>query len=67
MTAYVCSEKLRGSDKTSDKEIALTRKLYAELGSSIREKNDSDLYKLAGILDKSEGELHIGVEEPFPW
>lgn len=64
---YVCTEKLRGSDKISDKEIALARKLYAELGSSIREKNASDLYKLAGILDKSEGELHIGVEEPFPW
>ena len=64
---YVCSEKLRGSDKISDKEIALARKLYAELGDSIREKNASDLYKLAGILDKSEGELHIGVEEPFPW
>ena len=28
----------------------------------------ADLYKLAGILDKSEKELGIGIrEEPFPW
>ncbi len=64
---YVCAEKLRGSDRISDKEISLAKKLYAELGSSIREKNASDLYKLAGILEKSEKELGIGIEEPFPW
>ena len=65
---YVCAEKLRGSDKISDKEITLAKKLYAELGPSIREKNASDLYKLAGILEKSEKELGIGIqEEPFPW
>lgn len=63
---YVCAEKLRGSDRISDKEISLAKKLYAELGSSIREKNASDLYKLAGILEKSEKELGIGIEEPFP-
>ncbi len=65
---YVCAEKLRGSDRISDQEIALAKKLYAELGSSIREKNVSDLYKLAGILEKSEEELGIGIQkEPFPW
>ncbi len=65
---YVCAEKLRGSDKISDKEITLAKKLYAELGPSIREKDASDLYKLAGILEKSEKELGIGIqEEPFPW
>ena len=65
---YVCAEKLRGSDRISDQEITLARKLYEELGPSIREKNASDLYKLAGILVKSEKELGIGIqEEPFPW
>ncbi len=65
---YVCAEKLRGSKKIRDQEITLAGKLYAELGSSIREKNASDLYKLAGILEKSEKELGIGIrEEPFPW
>ena len=65
---YVCAEKLRGSDKISTEEIALAKQLYAELGSSIREKNSADLFKLAGILEKSEQELGIGIqEEPFPW
>ncbi|MDO5134214.1 MAG: von Willebrand factor type A domain-containing protein, partial [Eubacteriales bacterium] len=65
---YVCSEKLRGSDKISDEEIALAKKLYTELGSSIREKNAADLYKLAGILDQSVEELGIGIrKKPFPW
>ena len=65
---YVCAEKLRGSDKISTKEIDLARKLYRELGNSIRKKNSSDLYKLAGILDKSEKELEIGIlEETFLW
>jgi len=64
---YVCAEKLRGSDKISDREIALAKKLYTELGSSVREKNASDLYKLAGILDKSEKELGVGIDEPFDW
>ena len=65
---YVCAEKLRGSDKINATELALAKRLYAELGSSIREKNSADLYKLAGILEKSEAELGIGIrEEPFPW
>ena len=65
---YVCAEKLRGSDKISNEEMKLARKLYAELGPSIREKNASDLYKLAGSLDKSEQELGIGLPgEPFLW
>ena len=66
---YVCAEKLRGSDRISAEEIGLAKKLYAELGSSIREKNAEDLYKLAGILEKSEKELGIGIrdEEPFLW
>ena len=66
---YVCAEKLRGSDKISGKEIDLARKLYSELGSGIREKNSADLFKLAGILDKSEKELGVGLPEdkPFPW
>ena len=66
---YVCAEKLRGSDKISAAEIDLAKKLYQELGAAIREKNSADLYKLAGILDKSEKELGIGIqeEEPFLW
>ena len=65
---YVCAEKLRGSDKISAEETALAQRLYSELGSSIREKNKADLYKLAGILDKSERELGVGIpEEPFVW
>ena len=65
---YVCAEKLRGSDKISDNETELAKKLYKELGNDIREKNSSDLYKLAGILDKSEKELGIGIpDEPFIW
>ena len=65
---YVCAEKLRGSDKISSQEIALARQLYAELGSAIREKNSADLFKLAGILEKSESELGIGIRERrFPW
>ena len=65
---YVCAEKLRGSDKISTEEIDLAKKLYQELGTSIREKNSADLFKLAGILEKSEKELGIGLpEEPFPW
>ena len=65
---YVCAEKLRGSDKISPDEIELAKKLYAELGDSIKQKNSSDLYKLAGILDKSEKELGIGIDdEPFLW
>ena len=65
---YVCAEKLRGSDKISSEEISLAKKLYKELGDAIREKNAADLYKLAGILDKSEKELGVGIqEEPFVW
>lgn len=65
---YVCSEKLRGSDKISQKDIDLAKKLYQEIGDPIREKNSADLYKLAGILDKSETELGIGITEaPFQW
>ena len=65
---YACAEKLRGSDKISTEEIELAKKLYKELGDSIREKNAADLYKLAGILEKTESELGIGIEkEPFPW
>lgn len=65
---YVCAEKLRGSDKISAEEIELAKKLYKELGDAVREKNSADLYKLAGILDKSEKELGIGIpEEPFAW
>lgn len=65
---YVCSEKLRGSDRISSEEIELAKKLYKELGDAIREKNSADLYKLAGIMDKSEKELGVGIpEEPFEW
>ena len=65
---YVCAEKLRGSDRIGSGEIALAKQLYAELGSSIREKNSADLFKLAGILEKSESELGIGIRgRRFPW
>ena len=65
---YVCAEKLRGSDKIGKADIDLARQLYKELGEPLREKNSADLYKLAGILDKSEAGLGIGIpEEPFPW
>ena len=65
---YVCAEKLRGSGKISSEEIDLAGKLYKELGDDIRERNSADIYKLAGILDKSEKELGIGIpEEPFLW
>ncbi len=67
---YVCAEKLRGSDKISDEEIDLAKKLYKELGTEAREKNAADLYKLAGILEKSPEELGIGIreeEEDFLW
>ena len=65
---YVCAEKLRGSDKITTEEIGLAKKLYKELGEEIKEKNSADLYKLAGILEKSEHELGIGIEkEPFLW
>ncbi|MCR4654645.1 MAG: von Willebrand factor type A domain-containing protein [Lachnospiraceae bacterium] len=65
---YVCAEKLRGSDKISTADAELAGRLYKELGDAIKEKNSSDLYKLAGILEKSEKELGIGIpEEPFLW
>ena len=64
---YVCAEKLRGSDKIGVEEIDLAKRLYAELGSSIRERNSMDLFKLKGIMEKSETELGIGIQEPFPW
>ena len=66
---YVCAEKLRGSDKISDSEIELAKELYQQLGEPIRKKNEASLYKLAGILDKSEKELGIGIreEEEFLW
>ncbi len=65
---YACAEKLRGSGKIGKEEIKLAKKLYKELGTSIQEKNSSDLFKLAAILDRSEKELGIGIpEEPFPW
>ena len=65
---YVCAEKLRGSGKIGSEEIDLAGKLYKELGDDIRERNSADIYKLAGILDKSEKELGIGIpEEPFLW
>lgn len=65
---YVCAEKLRGSDKITAKEIDLAKKLYQELGTELREKNAADLYKLAGILEKSEKELGIGIpDETFIW
>ncbi len=66
---YVCAEKLRGSDRIGTAEIDLAEELYGELGDACRERNAADLYKLAGILDKSEKELGIGIddEDPFEW
>ena len=66
---YVCAEKLRASNKISAEEIDLAKKLYKELGDAAKERNSADLYKLAGILDKSEKELGIGIEdeEPIFW
>lgn len=66
---YVCAEKLRASNKISAKELDLAKKLYKELGDAAKERNSADLYKLAGILDKSEKELGIGIadEEPIFW
>ncbi len=66
---YVCAEKLRGSDRIGSDDIALAKKIYKELGKEIQEKNSSDLYKLAGILEKSEEELGIGInsKERFEW
>jgi Ca-activated chloride channel family protein len=65
---YVCAEKLRGSERISDTEIGIAKKLYAELGDAARERNAADLYKLAGILDKTESELGVGIDEDeFLW
>ena len=66
---YVCSEKLRDSDKISENEIAMAKKFYGELGEEIRRMNEADLYKLAGILDMSKRELGIGIrsKRPFKW
>ena len=66
---YVCSEKLRDSDKISENEIAMAKKFYRELGEEIRRINEADLYKLAGILDMSKRELGIGIrsKRPFKW
>ena len=65
---YVCAEKLRGSDRIGAEEISLAKKLYAELGTSVLERNAADLYKLSGILEKSEKELGIGIpEKTFLW
>ena len=66
---YVCAEKLRGSDKITEEETELAKKLYKELGEEIREKNSADLYKLEGILEKDERELGIGIhsKDRFPW
>ena len=65
----MCAEKLRGSDKISEEEIDLAKKLYQELGPAIREMNAADLYKLEGVLDKTPEELGIGIreEEEFVW
>ena len=64
----MCAEKLRGSDKIGKDDIDLAKQLYKELGEPLREKNSADIYKLAGILEKSEAKLGIGIpEEPFPW
>ena len=66
---YVCAEKLRGSDKIGAEEIELAKALYGELGEAARERNAADLYKLAGILEKSEKELGVGIEDEdkFIW
>lgn len=66
---YVCAEKLRGSDKIGAEEIELAKSLYQELGDDVRARNEADLYKLAGILDKSERELNIDTEDDdeFIW
>ena len=60
---YVCAEKLRGSDKVGEEEIELSKAFYKELGDNIREMNRADLYKLAGILEKSGKELGVGLPE----
>ena len=50
-----------------------TQELYREPGTACRERIAADLYKLAGVLDKSEKELGIGIddededEDPFEW
>ncbi len=66
---YVCSEKLRDSDKISENETSMAKKFYGELGEEIRRINEADLYKLAGILDMSKRELGIGIrsKRPFKW
>lgn len=66
---YVCSEKLRDSERIGEREIAMARKFYQELGEEIRRMNEADLYKLFGILDMSKRELGIGIDSkrPFRW
>ncbi len=66
---YVCAEKLRGSDKIGKDEIKLAKKLYRKLGEETKSRNAADLYKLAGILNKSKKELNIGIEDDdeFIW
>ena len=66
-TVYVSAEKLRGSDRIGEEELDLARKLYDELGESIREKNAADLPKLAAILSKSAREPGVDFpDEPSP-
>ena len=55
--------------KASSNVVRLAKELFGKLEDLLREKNAADLYKLAGILVKSEDELNIGIREheEFIW
>ena len=44
---YVCAEKLRGSDKVTEAQTELAKKLYLQLRDPVRKMNKSDLSILA--------------------
>ena len=66
---YVCSEKLRGSDKIAEDDVKRAQEFYDELGKEIREMNEADLYKLPEILKRTARELHVGIGSmsDFDW
>lgn len=66
---YVCAEKLRNSDKITEEDEKFAKGLYDQLGDSIRQLNESELPKLAELLEESKKQLKAGLEnqESFEW
>ena len=66
---YICAEKLRDSDKITERDEALALAAIDELGKEIMVMNYNNVAKLREILRRTKQQLHVGssVSSGFEW